>query len=114
MTLIDHILAKPNREGTSFENTCDVEKEFIRRVFGDTRRAPAPVASSSSATIVQYDNVGAAIDVAKLILTGEGFEVGVKYHSPKRMQDPALRTSEPMAWKPVSYTHLTLPTKRIV
>ena len=87
-TLIDHILERPNRDGKLFKAMDDIVKEFLLRVFNGAPAAPiveAP-ASSSSSNIVQYNDVGSAIDVAKMILVTQGFEVGKNYHSPKGQQ----------------------------
>ena len=105
MTLIDTIINKPNREGTLFEDIEEVVEAFLLRIFGQAPVA-APVQAhepDSSSTLVNYDEHGAAIDVAKLILMEQhGFQIGENYHSPKRQSDPELRTSEPIAWKIVS------------
>ena len=57
---------------------------FLRRAFGEAPVAPAAQqASASSSDIVQYDDRGAAIDVAKLVLVNKGYEVGTTYTSSK-------------------------------
>jgi len=80
-TLIDHILERPNKDGKSFETMDAIVKEFLLQVFG--RSTAAPVVqdpASASSDVVQYNNVGSAIDVAKMILVTSGFEVCKTYH----------------------------------
>ena len=104
MTLIDTILKKPNRDGTLFANIDKVVEEFLLRIFGQAPQiAPPAPGPDSSSTLVKYDEHGAAIGVAKLVLIEQhGFQVGANYHSPKKQWDNGLRTSEPIAWKLIS------------
>ena len=86
-TLIDHILERPNRDGKLFKAMDDIVKEFLLRVFNGAPAAPIVEApGSSSSGIVQYNDVGSAIDVAKMILVTQGFEVNKNYHWPKAKQ----------------------------
>ena len=100
MTLIDLLLGRPNGDGQSFENTGEIVKQFLRDVFGEATEAPATAPTpASSSTIVQYDTVGAAIDVAKMILLNQGFQIGKNYYS----KGPwSLLPSMPIAWKLIS------------
>jgi len=102
MTLIEHLLGRPSGDGKKFDDTGDIVKYFIRDVFGEATEAPVATpapAHDSSATIVQYDNAGSAIDVGKMILVDEGFEVGLNYYAKGHR---ALDPSEPVAWKLIS------------
>ena len=82
MTLIDHMLERPNRDGKEFKDMEAIAAQCLKDVFGQVD--PTPVASiasgSSSSQIVQYDDNGEAVGVAKMVLTAEGrFEVGENY-----------------------------------
>ena len=82
MTLIDHILGRPNKTGHSFVDMESIVKDFLKQVFGDAK--VAPVDSASSSGIVQYDEMGSAIDVAKMVLVTKGYKIGKNYFSPKQ------------------------------
>ena len=45
MTLIDHVLGRPNRDGTSFKDMKSIVAEFLRRAFGEAPVAPCCPAS---------------------------------------------------------------------
>ena len=82
MALIDHLRGRPTGEGQSFTITDEIVKQLLRDVFGEVTEAPAAApAPASSSTIVQYDTVGSAIDVAKMILLNRGFQIGKNYYS---------------------------------
>ena len=102
MTLIDHILGRPNRDGDEFKNIQEVVAKFVLDVFGQAPQASAapgaPVATAAS-SIVQYDTAGSAIDVAKMILLSQGFQIGNVYCAKGHR---ASHPSEPMAWKLIS------------
>ena len=100
LTLIDHLLGRPNGEGQSFANTDDIVKQHLRDVFGVVTEAPAAaLAPASSSNIVQYDSGGSAIDVAKQILLNKGFEIGKNYMC-KRKENSLV--ASPISYKLIS------------
>ena len=103
-TLIDHILERANVDGKRFKDIEDIAQAFILDLFGEATEIESSVQVhlSSSSTVVEYDEHGSAIAVAKLILQKEGFEVDKRYHSPKRQLDKLLRPSEAIARKLIS------------
>ena len=101
MTLIDHILGRPNGDGDVFGNIQMVVNRFVIDVFGEATQASAPAApaATQASSIVQYDTAGSAIDVPKMILLGKGFQIGNSYCAKGHR---ALDPSEPIAWKLIS------------
>ena len=91
MTLIDHILERPNKEGLKFEGMAEIVKKFVVDVFGTGPDAPVVEAPVASSNIVEYDAAGSAIDVAKMVLIDKGVEVGTNYYSPKAIGLEASR-----------------------
>ena len=82
MTLIDHMLDRPDRDGKTFKDMQAIAAQCLKGVFGEVEPSPAAstAPASSSSQIVQYDDHGEAIGVAKMVLTGEGgFAVGDTY-----------------------------------
>ena len=96
MTLIDHMLERPNRDGKEFKDMEAIAAQCLKDVFGQVDDPPvASIASgSSSSQIVQYDENGEAVGVAKMVLTAEGrFAVGENY---------ALKGEGKLPWKLIS------------
>ena len=76
MTLVDHILEKPNLDGDRFSSMSDVVQKFMRSVFGEAAEKMPMGGPSSSGDIVKYDVVGNAIDAQRLVLARLGFTTG--------------------------------------
>jgi hypothetical protein len=101
-SLIDHILDRPNMDGTSFKSIEEIVAEFVKRVCGEATAAPAAAvveATASSSDVVQYNAAGEAIDVAKMVVMSTGFVIGEKYHSTKTGHDEPLPVVTSQVWK---------------
>lgn len=88
MSLIDHLLGRPNLDGDTFKTMENVAEALLQRLFGedDIEAAPASsagkVASSSDAKamLVEYSaDTGEAQAVPKMVLLSKGYKVGSTY-----------------------------------
>lgn len=105
MTMVDHILKKPNLDGDTFKDLAAIAQEALRRVFNDDPAVCdlAKSSTSSSATsalqtstVVQYSTTGEAIGIPKLALEKAGYRVGkcLSYCRPHAHKtDPQVPTS---------------------
>ena len=100
----------------SFDATCEVRPESTVPGYGGLRvELPSPVASDEEiddAIVAELARQGSLNDVDRPIVTGDHVTLdleGLRDGEPV----PGLNT-EDWLYEAVSYTHLTLPTKRIV
>ena len=85
LSMIDHIMGKPNMDGNVFKSLEDITKSALEKIFYDNgqlsvdRDRDTQSIAAQSSTVLEYNADGVAVDVPKTILLGQGFEVGNKY-----------------------------------
>jgi hypothetical protein len=86
LTLVDHVMSKPNKDGETFKDLEAISKQFLSKVFVTLEAAPidASPPSSSGANIVEYSEDGHAIDVPKMVLSNKGYKEGSTYTKAKQ------------------------------
>jgi hypothetical protein len=95
LTLVDHVMSKPNKDGETFKDLEAISKRFLSKVFVALEAAPMTIdapPSFSGANIVEYNEDGHAIDVPKMVLSNKGYKEGGTYT--KAQQD--------VVWKLIS------------
>ena len=93
-----------------------------RKKMGLSQEKLAEKIGVSRQAITKWENGLASPELEKIVSLSECFKVSTDYllkdniPEPTPPQESALKGNKRMSWRtwPVSYTHLTLPTKRIV
>ena len=93
MTLIDHIMERPNLDGKTFESMELITASFLEKVFGMDSppvEAAGPASALAAVAVVDYDDSGRAVDVPKQVLLSKGFKVGNRYTLTKPSAKPVV------------------------